>query len=133
VSGIFLLLLIAGRCRYRGSEWDCTQRAGNKLVVGVIGSSTQEDAMDISNDTNAKIDSDEMKIVVNALHLSMDFLLSRVAEAGGEAAALSARHDLIENLRYGNINMAIMEDPKIFDFVLSVVEALPEERMVATE
>ncbi len=89
--------------------------------------------MDISNDTNAKIDSDEMKIVVNALHLSLDFLLNRVAESGGEAAALSARHDLIENLRYGNINMAIMEDPKIFDFVLSVVEALPEERVVAAE
>ncbi len=82
--------------------------------------------MDISKDTGATIETDEMKIVVNALHLSMAFLLERLEERGGAAAAAEARQDLIDNLRFGNINMSIMEDRKIFDFVLSVAEALPE-------
>ncbi len=82
--------------------------------------------MDISKDTGVTIETDEMKIVVNALHLSMAFLLERLEERGGAQAAAEARQDLIDNLRFGNINMSIMEDRKIFDFVLSVAEALPE-------
>ncbi|ODT72569.1 MAG: hypothetical protein ABS75_03735 [Pelagibacterium sp. SCN 63-23] len=84
--------------------------------------------MDITDETPSRIESDEIKIVVNTLHLSMAFLLDRIEKVGGEAAAAAARHDLIENLRYGNIDMAIMEDTKLFDFVLSVAEALPDPR-----
>ena len=87
--------------------------------------------MDISKDTGATIETDEMKIVVNALHLSMAFLLERLEERAGAQAASEARQELIDNLRFGNINMSIMEDRKIFDFVLSVAEALPEPKVHA--
>ncbi|MFC3703555.1 hypothetical protein ACFOOL_02140 [Devosia honganensis] len=68
---------------------------------------------------------DEIKIVVNSLYLSLSYLLDRVAEAGGEDAALAAREGLIAHLQSGDIDMAIMEDRKLFDFVVSVAEALP--------
>jgi hypothetical protein len=68
---------------------------------------------------------DEMKIVVKSLYLSMAFLLERLEQAGGREAAIAAREALIENLSHGDIDMAIMEDRKTFDFVLSVVQSLP--------
>jgi proline dehydrogenase len=71
---------------------------------------------------------DEMKIVVNSLHLSLAFLLDRIEQIGGKAAAAEAREALISNLQSGNIDMAIMEDRELFDFVLSVVERLPTPR-----
>ena len=73
------------------------------------------------------IELDEMKIVVNSLYLCMDFLLYRLAETGGKPAALAARSALIESLQSGDIDMAIMEDRKLFDFVVSVAEALEVE------
>ncbi|MHA6692739.1 hypothetical protein [Devosia sp. A449] len=68
---------------------------------------------------------DEIKIVVNSLYLSLAFLLDQIERTGGRDAAVNAREALIENLTYGNIDMAIMEDRKMFDFVLSVAERLP--------
>jgi hypothetical protein len=70
-------------------------------------------------------DVEEMKIVVNALHLSLAFLLDQIEKLGGKDAAITPREALIENLSNGNIDMAIMEDRKTFGFVLSVAEALP--------
>lgn len=71
---------------------------------------------------------DEMKIVVNSLYLSLSFLLDRIVEIGGKGAADEARDALIQNLEAGNINFAIMEDRKLFDFVVSIAEALPRAR-----
>jgi len=79
---------------------------------------------EIGSDT----DVEEMKIVVNALYLSLAFLLDEIETIGGKGAAEKARAALIENLSDGSINMAIMEDRKTFDFVLSVAEALPAQR-----
>ncbi|HWJ87395.1 MAG TPA: hypothetical protein VNS12_04935 [Pelagibacterium sp.] len=66
-----------------------------------------------------------IKIVVNSLYLSLGFLIKRIEHLSGPDAAAEARDALIENLQNGNIDMAIMEDRKIFDFVLSLAEDLP--------
>ena len=68
---------------------------------------------------------EEMKIVVNALYLSMAFLLQRIEERAGKAAAAEAREGLIDGLKNGDIDMAIMESRKTYDFVVSVAESLP--------
>ncbi|MBE7734032.1 hypothetical protein [Devosia faecipullorum] len=68
---------------------------------------------------------EEMKIVVNALYLSMAFLLQRIEDSAGKAAAAEAREALIDNLKDGDIDMAIMESRKTYDFVVSVAETLP--------
>lgn len=69
---------------------------------------------------------DEVKIVVNSLYLSLSFVLDRMAKASGRGAALETRQALIDALKAGDIDMAIMEDRTLFDFVVSIVEALPE-------
>ncbi|MHA6730686.1 hypothetical protein [Devosia sp. A369] len=73
-------------------------------------------------------DVEKLKIVVNALYLSQAFLLDRIEQAEGKTAAIDARNELIEGLTYGNIDMGIMEDRRVFDFVLAVAEALPIPR-----
>lgn len=70
-------------------------------------------------------DLEEIKIVVNALHLSLVFLLRYIENSAGKDAATEARNDLIEGVKAGSIDMAIMEDRKTYDFVVSVVEKLP--------
>ncbi|MHA6731648.1 hypothetical protein [Devosia sp. A369] len=81
--------------------------------------------MSDTSEIHSHTDVEKMKIVVNALYLSEAFLLDRIEKAGGKTAAIDARSELIEGLTYGNIDMAIMEDRKLFDFVLAVAEALP--------
>ena len=70
-------------------------------------------------------DLEEVKIVVNALHLSLAFLLNYIEKSAGRDAAIQARNALIEGVKAGSIDMAIMEDRKTYDFVVSVVERLP--------
>lgn len=78
-----------------------------------------------TSENHSYTDVEKMKIVINALYLSQAFLLDRIEKAEGKTAAINARDELIEGLTYGDIDMAIMEDRKVFDFVLSVAEALP--------
>ncbi len=70
-------------------------------------------------------DLEQIKIVVNSLHLSLRFLLNRIDEKLGADAADAARAELLENMENGNIDMAVLEDGKTFDFVMSVLSALP--------
>lgn len=75
---------------------------------------------------------DEIEIVVNSLYLCLGFLLRHIEEKNGKDAADAAHNALIENLKNGSIDMAIFEDRKMFDFVVSVVDKLPRtdrERM----
>lgn len=69
---------------------------------------------------------DEIEIVVNSLYLCLGFLLKHIEGTSGKDAADKARHELIENLKSGSIDMAIFEDRKMFDFVVSVVDRLPQ-------
>lgn len=69
-------------------------------------------------------DLEVIKIAVNSLYLSLGFLLKYIEEAGDKDVAIAARNALLENLKNGNIDFAIMEDRKTYDFVVSVVERL---------
>jgi len=69
-------------------------------------------------------DLEVIKIAVNSLYLSLGFLLKYIEETNDKDAAIAARNALLENLKNGNIDFAIMEDRKTYDFVVSVVERL---------
>lgn len=69
-------------------------------------------------------DLEVIKIAVNSLYLSLGFLLKYIEETSDKDAAIAARNALLENLKNGNIDFAIMEDRKTYDFVVSVVERL---------
>ena len=75
--------------------------------------------------SRSESDLEEAKIVVNALHLSLGFLLRYIEEITDDKTANKARAALIEGLKSGSIDMAIMEDRKTYDFVISVAEKLP--------
>lgn len=69
-------------------------------------------------------DLEVIKIAVNSLYLSLGFLLKYIEQANDKDVAIAARNALLENLKNGNIDFAIMEDRKTYDFVVSVVERL---------
>ncbi|MDP2780507.1 hypothetical protein [Devosia sp.] len=69
-------------------------------------------------------DLEVIKIAVNSLYLSLGFLLKYIEETNDKDVAIAARNALLENLKNGNIDFAIMEDRKTYDFVVSVVERL---------
>ncbi|ODT79585.1 MAG: hypothetical protein ABS76_18550 [Pelagibacterium sp. SCN 64-44] len=81
--------------------------------------------MSVTHEIHAGVPEEEIKIVVNSLYLSMAFLIDRIEQLSGRQAAIEARESLIENLKYGNVDMAVLEDRKTFDFVVSVAEKLP--------
>jgi len=81
--------------------------------------------MSVTREIHAGVPEEEIKIVVNSLYLSMGFLLNRIEQLSGTRAAAEAREALIEGLKYGNVDMAVLEDRKTFDFVVSVAERLP--------
>ncbi len=77
------------------------------------------------NDIPSGTGLDEVEIVVNSLYLCLGFLLKHIEETSGKDAADHARNKLIESLKTGSIDMAIFEDRKMFEFVVSIVERLP--------
>jgi len=81
--------------------------------------------MSVTHEIHAGVPEEEIKIVVNSLYLSLAFLIDRIEQLSGRQAAIEARESLIENLKYGNVDMAVLEDRKTFDFVVSVAEKLP--------
>ncbi|TDR93093.1 hypothetical protein [Enterovirga rhinocerotis] len=67
---------------------------------------------------------EQIKIVMNALYLCLDHATKYIAEHNGTASAQDFKDNLLASLRHGDIDMAIMEDTKTFDFVVSRIEEL---------
>ena len=71
-------------------------------------------------------DMEQIEIVLNTLYLCIDFAMKHIATHEGVDAAAGFKGELLSALKSGDLNMALMEEAKTFDFVIEKIEALPE-------
>lgn len=67
---------------------------------------------------------EQIKIILNTLHLCIDYALRHVEEKEGTEAAAQLKENMINSLKNGEINMALLEENKTFDLVISKIESL---------
>jgi hypothetical protein len=68
---------------------------------------------------------DLINIVVNTQSLCLQHALKYIAKVAGPEAALRFKESLLEAVKHGSIDMALLEDAAIFDFVVSMIDSIP--------
>jgi hypothetical protein len=77
------------------------------------------------SEDSRKISPDLTKIVLNTLYLCLARAVDHIARASGPQAASRFKIDLLEELRNGSIDMALLEDAATYDFVVEKIENIP--------
>lgn len=78
------------------------------------------DASEKVSDTNLE----QLKIIFNSLYLCLEFAMKHITEQEGAEAAAEFKRRLLEALTSGDINMALLEESKTFDTVVSKIQGL---------
>jgi hypothetical protein len=84
----------------------------------------KERKMAEETDTITGTGMEQIKIALNVLYLCIDHAIKHIAEAEGVEAAHSYKADLLESLKNGDIDMALLEENRTFDLIVSKIEAL---------
>jgi hypothetical protein len=73
---------------------------------------------------------DLVNIALNTQALCLQYALRHIAEVEGLESAAAFKRELLEGLTSGSINMGLLEDTAIFDFVVGMVEqiSLPQRQ-----
>lgn len=72
----------------------------------------------------ARPEMEEVMIILNTLYLCIEFVMKHVAENEGAEAASELKNNMLKALKGGDIDMALLEDAKTFDLVISRIEQL---------
>lgn len=67
---------------------------------------------------------EQIKIVLNSIYLCLSFAMKHIAENEGEASAATFKAKMLEALKNGDIDMALLEESRTYEFVVSKIEAL---------
>jgi hypothetical protein len=67
---------------------------------------------------------EQVKIMLNTLYLCIGYAVRHVAKHEGEEAALDLKRNMLETLKAGDIDMALLEDAKSFNLIVSKIEQL---------
>jgi hypothetical protein len=67
---------------------------------------------------------EQLKIIFNTLYLCLEFAMKHISAREGIEAAAEFKRQLLEALTSGDINMALLEENKTFDIVVSKIEGL---------
>jgi len=68
---------------------------------------------------------DLVNIALNTQALCLQYAVRHIANAESLEKAAAFKQELLEGLRNGSIDMALLEDTAIFDFVVGMVEQIP--------
>lgn len=66
----------------------------------------------------------QVKIILNTLYLCIEYAMRHVAEHEGADAASELKDNMLSALKHGDIDMALLEDARTFDFVVPKIEQL---------
>ena len=75
-------------------------------------------------DTVGGPEMEQIKIVLNSLYLCLSFAMKHIAAKEGEEAAAEFKAKMLKALENGDIDMALLEESKTYDFVVSKIQAL---------
>lgn len=67
---------------------------------------------------------EQIKIVLNSIYLCLAFAMKHIAEREGEESAAKFKESMLNALRNGDIDMALLEESKTYEFVVAKIEAL---------
>jgi hypothetical protein len=65
------------------------------------------------------------QILLNTQSLGLQHALECIAKVEGPEAAFRFKQSLLDAVKHGSIDMALLEDAAIFDFVVSMIESIP--------
>lgn len=80
--------------------------------------------MQYESDNVDGTDMEQIKIVLNTLYLCIDFAMKHIETNEGARAAVEFKEKMLSALKSGDINMALMEDTRTFDLVVTKIEGL---------
>lgn len=67
---------------------------------------------------------EQIKIILNTLYLCLGYAMKHVDKHEGSVAATGLKAEMLKSLKSGSINMALLEETKSFDLVVSKIEEL---------
>ena len=79
-------------------------------------------ADEIENVTDTNME--QIKIALNALYLCIGFSIKHISANEGVESAKKYKDSMLEALKSGDIDMALLEERKTFDLIVSKIEAL---------
>ena len=79
-------------------------------------------AAEIENVTDTNME--QIKIALNALYLCIGYSMKHISLHEGVEAAAKFKADMLNALKNGDIDMALLEERKTFDLILSKIESL---------
>lgn len=74
---------------------------------------------------------EQVKIILNTLYLCIEYAMRHVAKNEGEQAAADLKVNMLKALKNGDIDMALLEESKTFDLVISKIEQLTWDDPIA--
>lgn len=74
---------------------------------------------------------EQVKIILNTLYLCIEYAVRHVAKHEGAEAASALKGNMLRALKTGDIDMALLEETKTFDLVISTIEQLTWDDPVA--
>jgi hypothetical protein len=74
---------------------------------------------------------EQVKIILNTLYLCIEYAVRHVAKHEGAEAASALKGNMLRALKTGDIDMALLEETKTFDLVISKIEQLTWDDPVA--
>lgn len=75
-------------------------------------------------DSSDETVTDLMKVALNTLYLSLEHAVRHIETTESAEEAARFKIDLIERVRDGRIDMALLEDAALYDFVVPKLEQL---------
>jgi len=79
-------------------------------------------AEEIENVTDTNME--QIKIALNALYLCIGYSMRHISTQEGAEAAEKFKAELLNALKNGDIDMALLEERKTFDLIISKIESL---------
>ena len=77
------------------------------------------------SDNPSGVSMDLTKIVLNTQYLCLRYAIEHIAKVEGIEAASDFKRELLEAVKSGSIDMALLEDAATYDFVVTMIEDLP--------
>ncbi|ODT17014.1 MAG: hypothetical protein ABS35_26810 [Kaistia sp. SCN 65-12] len=74
---------------------------------------------------------EQIKIILNTLYLCIEYAMRHVAEHEGAEAASALKDNMLKALENGDIDMALLEERKTFDLVVSRIDQLAFDDPIA--
>lgn len=74
---------------------------------------------------------EQIKIILNTLYLCIEYAVRHVAKHEGAEAASALKANMLNALKTGAIDMALLEETKTFDLVVSKIEQLSWDDPIA--